>query len=86
LTQETIDAIRMRKTPDFKRDDERLIYEVVTELQTKKTLSAATFERAKAAFGLEGLIEAVTCTGFYGMIGLILNSFEIPPQPGYPIS
>jgi 4-carboxymuconolactone decarboxylase len=86
LTQQTIDAIRARKRPDFTHDDERLIYDVVNELITTKTLSAGTFERAKAAFGLEGLIEAVSCTGFYGMIGLVLNSFEIPPRAGVPLT
>ncbi len=84
FTQETIDAIRARKRPDFQRDDERLIYDLVTELLATKTLRAATFDRAKAAFGLEGLIEAITCAGLYGMVGLVLNSFEIPPQPGVP--
>lgn len=82
IPQETIDAIRARKQPDLKREDERLIYDLVAELLAKKTLSGATFERAKAAFGLEGVIEAVTCTGLYGMIGLVLNTFEIPPLPG----
>lgn len=80
LGQDVIDAIRARKQPDFARDDERLIYDLVTELLAKKTLSAATFERGKAAFGLEGVIEAVTCAGLYGMIGYVLNVFEIPPQ------
>jgi 4-carboxymuconolactone decarboxylase len=82
ISQETIDAIRTRKRPDLKREDERLIYDLVTELLANKTLSSATFERAKAAFGLEGVIEAITCTGIYGMIGFVLNAFEIPPQPG----
>ncbi|MGA8612298.1 MAG: carboxymuconolactone decarboxylase family protein [Xanthobacteraceae bacterium] len=82
IPQETIDAIRARKRPDLGREDERVIYDLVTELLANKTLSNATFERAKAALGLEGLIEAVTCTGFYGMIGFVLNAFEIPPQPG----
>jgi 4-carboxymuconolactone decarboxylase len=82
LSQATIDAIRSRKRPDFSRDDERLIYDIVTELLATKTLSAATFDRAKAAFGLDGVIEAVTCAGLYGMIGFVLNAFDIPPQPG----
>jgi 4-carboxymuconolactone decarboxylase len=82
FTQETIDAIRAKKRPDFKHDDERLVYDVVTELLASKTLSAATFDRAKAALGLEGLIEVISCTGLYGMIGLVLNSFDMPPQPG----
>jgi 4-carboxymuconolactone decarboxylase len=80
LSPDTIAAIRARKKPDFTRDDERLIYDVVTELLTTKTLNTATFERAKSALGRDGLIEAVTCVGFYGMIGLVLNTFEIPAQ------
>ena len=82
LTAETIDAIRARKRPDFKRDDERLIYDLVSELIADKTVSAASFEYAKAAFGLDGVIEAVSCAGFYGMIGFVLIAFEIPPQAG----
>lgn len=82
LTAQTIDAIRARKRPDFSRDDERAIYDVISELQTTNRISAATFERAKAVLGFNGLIEAVSCAGFYGMIGFVLNAFEIPPQPG----
>ena len=81
FTQDVIDAIRAKKRPDFKRDDERLVYDFVTELLANKTVSAATFDRAKAAFGLEGLIEAVSCAGLYGMIGLVLNSFDIRRSP-----
>ena len=85
LSDETIDAIRGRKKPNFKRDDEALVFDVVTELQATKTLSTATFDRAKSVLGRDGLIEAVSCVGFYGMIGLVLNVFDIPPQPGGPI-
>jgi 4-carboxymuconolactone decarboxylase len=86
LTQDVIDAIRARRRPDFKRDDERLMYDFITELAASKTVSAAMFERAKSAFGLDGVIEAVTCAGLYGMIGFVLNVFDIPPQPGKPLA
>jgi 4-carboxymuconolactone decarboxylase len=82
LTQDTIDAIRAHREPNFARQDERLIYEIVMELRATKTLGAATFERAKAAFGEVGVIEAITCVGLYGMIGSVLNVFEIPPRLG----
>jgi 4-carboxymuconolactone decarboxylase len=85
LTDATIDAIRARQRPDFKHDDEKLIYDVVTELQATKSLSAATFDRATSVLGRDGLIEAVSCVGFYGLIGLVLNVFDIPPQPGGPV-
>jgi 4-carboxymuconolactone decarboxylase len=82
LSPQTIDAIRERKKPEFSRDDERHIYDLVNELIETKTVSAATFERAAAAFGRDGVIEAVSCAGFYGMIGFVLNTFEVPPQAG----
>jgi 4-carboxymuconolactone decarboxylase len=85
VAQDTIDALAARRRPDFKRDDERLIYEFITELLATKTVSAASFERVKAAFGIDGVIEAVTCAGCYGMIGLVLNVFDIAPRPGYPL-
>ena len=80
LAPATIEAIRARRRPDLARDDERLIYDLVTELLATKTLTTATFDRAQAALGREGLIEAISCAGFYGMIGLVLNAFEVPPQ------
>lgn len=86
LTQDVIDAIRARRRPDFKRDDERLVYDFVSELIAIKTVSAALYERAVNTFGLEVVIELVTCAGFYGMIGCVLNTFEIPPQPGVPLA
>ena len=80
LAPEIIAAIRARKRPDFKRDDERQIYDLITELTTTKSLAAASFDRATAAFGRDGVIEAVSCAGFYGMVGLVINAFDIPPQ------
>jgi 4-carboxymuconolactone decarboxylase len=82
LTEEAIAAIRARQRPHLTRDDERLVYDLVSELNASKTLSTATFERAKATLGLEGTIEAVSCVGFYGMIGLVLNAFDVPPASG----
>ena len=63
-----------------------MIYDVVTELLATKHLAQATYDRAVAMFGLEGVIEVVSCAGCYGMIGLVLNVFEIPPRAGVPLS
>ena len=82
LTLETIEAIRARRRPEFDRDDERIVYDLVTELLASKKVSAATFARTETALGRDGIIEAVTCAGFYGMVGSVLNTFEVPPQPG----
>ncbi len=79
LSPHVVDAIRANRRPDFSREDEQLIYDLVTELLTTKSLSDGTFARATAAFGRDGVIEAVSCAGFYSMAGLVLNAFEVPP-------
>ncbi|HEX4408595.1 MAG TPA: carboxymuconolactone decarboxylase family protein [Xanthobacteraceae bacterium] len=82
LTPETIGAIRNRKQPDFKQDDEKLIYDLVRELLTTKSLSAASFDRAIAMLGRDRLIEAVSCAGMYCQVGFVVNAFDIPTNPG----
>lgn len=78
LTREVIEAIRFRQAPAFARDDERLVYDVVTELNTTHTLSQSTYDRAIAALGLDHLIELVTAQGFYTMVAMMLNAFDAP--------
>jgi 4-carboxymuconolactone decarboxylase len=85
LAPQTIEAIAARKRPDFKHDDEAVIYDLVSELLSTKALRAATFERAQASLGRDGLIEAVSCAGFYAMVGFVINAFDIPAQPDGPV-
>lgn len=80
LSEAMIEAIRARRRPQFEREDETVVYELVTELAAAKSLRDATFERAKQVLGRDGLIEVVSCAGFYGMVGLLLNAFDVPPQ------
>jgi hypothetical protein len=36
LSAETMEAIRVRERPEFGRDDEKVIYDLVTELMLRK--------------------------------------------------
>jgi 4-carboxymuconolactone decarboxylase len=73
-----VEALRHGKTPDFPRADEQLIYDVVTELNTRKILSQATYNRGVGHFGLDLFIELVTAIGFYTMVAMMLNAFDAP--------
>jgi 4-carboxymuconolactone decarboxylase len=55
-----------------------VIYDVVTELLATKTVGTATYRRALQALGAELLIEAVGAVGFYSMVCMTLNVFEVP--------
>ena len=82
LSPAVIDAIRDYKVPDFARDDERLIYDLVTEMNETRTLSQATYDRANAALGLDKTIELITAIGFYTMVAIMLNGFDAPVPGG----
>jgi 4-carboxymuconolactone decarboxylase len=82
LSPQVVDAIRNHRNPDFKRDDERLIYDVITELNETKTLSESTYNRALNALGLDLLIELITGAGFYTTAAMMINVFDAPVPDG----
>jgi 4-carboxymuconolactone decarboxylase len=82
LSPAVVDAIRDRRKPDFTRDDERLIYDLVTEMNETRTLSQPTYDRAVAALGLDHVIELITSIGFYTMVAIMLNGFDAPVPGG----
>ena len=70
------------RKPDLKTDDERLVYEAVTELLERKPLSQATYDRLVKQFGLENTIEIVSIAGLYSMVSTVLNAFDVPTPNG----
>ncbi len=77
-----ITAIQNNRVPEFHRDDERAIYELVDELNTTKVVSPQTYDRSLQRFGLETLIEIITAAGFYTMVAMMLNAFDAPVPDG----
>jgi 4-carboxymuconolactone decarboxylase len=82
VTEEMIADIRERRVPTFAREDERLVYDLVIELQDSKTLMDKTYERAVALIGVDLLIELVTAVGFYTTAAVMINVFDTPVPDG----
>jgi 4-carboxymuconolactone decarboxylase len=78
ISDEAIEAIFNRRRPHFEREDEQLVYDVVTELSETKALSDATYARAQTFFGDELLVELVSAAGLYTMVAMMLNAFDVP--------
>ena len=77
ISAEIVEAIRERRTPVFTRDDERLVYDITTELNTTRTLSGQSFQRGMAMFGEQVMVELVSAIGFYSMVAMTLNAFAV---------
>lgn len=82
ISPETVEAIRHQRKPDLKKDDERLVYEAMTELLERKPLSQATYDRMLKQFGLDVTIEIFSIAGLYSMVSTVLNGFDVPPRIG----
>jgi len=82
IAPEIVQAIRERRTPDFTRDDERLVYDITTELNITRTLSEASYQRGMAMFGEPTMVELVSAIGFYSMVAMTLNAFAVSVPTG----
>src|SRR5918996_3303093 len=60
ISPEIIEAIRERRTPEFTRQDERLVYDLTMELNLTRSLSDASYQRGMAMFGEEVMVELVS--------------------------
>ena len=82
ISPDIIQAIRERRTPEFTRDDERLVYDITTELNTTRSLSKANYTRGLAMFGEQAMVELLSATGFYSMVAMTLNAFAVSVPDG----
>ncbi len=87
LSGDVIAAIRERRTPAFGRLDEQVVYDLVTELNETKQVSPVTYARGLKELGLDTLIELISAAGFYTMVAMVLNAFDVAaPEGSRPLS
>jgi 4-carboxymuconolactone decarboxylase len=77
-----IEAVRTRQTPPFTRDVERVVYDFVTEYLATNRVAEANYRRAIDAFGEKGVVDLVGVCGYYMLVSMTLNVFEMPLPPG----
>jgi len=79
---DAIEAIRLGQAPKFAREDEKAVYEFSRELWTKRRVSDATYRRIADLLGKETVVELVAILGYYGLISMTINTFEVPLPKG----
>lgn len=73
-----IEAIRAGGSPDFEKDDERVVYDFAVRLISEHQVDDATYEALVAELGEEGAVELVVLLGFYSLVSMTLNAFQVP--------
>ena len=82
ITPDIVEAIRERRTPNFTREDERVVYDITMELNITRSLSEANYQRGMAILGEQSMVELVSAIGFYVMVAMTLNAFAVPIPGG----
>jgi 4-carboxymuconolactone decarboxylase len=82
IAPDVIDAIAHHQPPQIAREDEKLVFDVTSEIMTRQKLSDTTYARAKTLLGEAVLIELIFAIGFYNMVGITLTSFDVPTPDG----
>ena len=77
-----IEAIKNQNTPEFAAEDEALIYRCAHTLLHTRRLPDALYESALALFGEAAVVELVAIVGYYSLVALTLNAFEVPVPEG----
>lgn len=82
VSQDVVDAIQEGRDPPFENETARVVFETATELQEARRLSDVAFARAKAALGDRGLVDLIGICGYYCLVSLTLNAYEVPRPDG----
>lgn len=82
IAPEIAEKIKAGETPSFAKPDEAALYTFAHELLTQRKVSAATYAEAEKYFGTLGLVDLVGILGYYGLISMTINAFEVPIPDG----
>jgi len=82
LADAVIDAIANRERPAKMQDDEAAVYDFCTELHQTHNVSDASYARALDLFGEVGVVDLIGISGYYTMVSMTLNTFQVPLPEG----
>ncbi len=82
LSPEIAKAVAEGRRPERMADDEAALYDFCIELHRNRSVSDATYARALAKFGEQGLVDAIGLSGWYTLVAMVLNTARTPLPAG----
>ena len=74
-------ALADGRRPERMAEDEEILYTLCTELHRTQSVSDATYQRAVAKFGEQGVIDTIGISGYYTLLAMVLNTARTPLPP-----
>lgn len=82
LPAATVDAIAEGRRPGAMPPDETLVFDLVAELRSARTLSDTTYTRAVDTLGERGIVDLIATVGYYTTLAMIMNVARTPLPDG----
>lgn len=85
LKRDIADAIGEGRRPAGMAEDEEIAYDLLTEVLNNKGASDATYARAVAKFGEQGIIDLLGVAGYYALLAMVMNVARTAVPEGRPL-
>jgi 4-carboxymuconolactone decarboxylase len=77
LDQKVITSLKMGVIPDFTKSSEAVVYNFARELIDQRRVSDQHYAKAVELLGEAGVVELVTLLGYYTLVSMSINVFEV---------
>jgi 4-carboxymuconolactone decarboxylase len=83
IPEGVLEAVVKGERPAFTEEADEIVYDYVTGLLKKGRVSQQVFIRTRALLGEDGIVDLTGLVGYYTLLALQLNAFEVPvPEDG----
>jgi len=79
---DVVAALAEGRRPERMTEEEDTLYTLCDELQRNQSVSDATYARAVARFGENGVIDTIGLTGYYTLLSMVMNTARTPLPDG----
>jgi len=85
VSDSVIEALRQQRTPAFTCADEQCVYEIGQSLYQSRRVDGVLYDQGVALFGEPGMVELIGVYGYYSLVAMTLNTFEVRRDPTSPL-
>jgi 4-carboxymuconolactone decarboxylase len=82
MSPDIVNALAEGRRPSGMSDEEAIVYDFCDELYRNHSVSDATYTRALARFGEQGIIDLVSVNAFYTFFSMVMNVARTPLPEG----
>ena len=82
ISDDVLDAVFDERRPEGASDEVLATWDFCKVLHETKDVPRDIYDRAVGLFGEQGVVELIAAIGYYTMVSMTLNTFEIPTATG----